>query len=297
LTPPGDGKSVYCVCTVTGGAQDIIKMGKRKLSTAKIVAVHRQAIAVGTGFAFSREYLLCARHCIAREGTTEFFDVLVLKVPRPASQIRESETIRLKVVADSVSEDWAVLEREVGTFEHWSAICLEAGLPSPGDIIGIKDYPVGLTLSIPSATLSIASMDTRVHQYGNRKDFANQYGAEEEPEPGGGIRQDLIMDIVSDADYKELGPAIQDVISVYDGRVRGSCGAPYFNVRGEVVAFHVYSSNDASDDLSRSSGHSHQSHSQGYVLSRMPEFCKWRIAHAILADPDYVNGMPVKSVG
>ena len=192
MTPPGDGKSVYCVCTVTGGAQDIIKMGKRKSSTAKIVAVHRQAIAVGTGFAFSREYLLCARHCIAREGTTEFFDVLVLKLPRPASQIRESDTICMKVVAYNVSEDWAVLERVTGTFEYWSTICLETDLPSPGDKIGIKDYPVGLTLSIPSATLSIASVYTRVHQYANRKEIAKkQNGTERESE--GDIRQDLVM--------------------------------------------------------------------------------------------------------
>ena len=292
-TPPGDGRSVYCVCTVTRGAQHINRIGKRKSSTAQIVAVRHQAIAVGTGFAFSRKNLLCARHCIAHEGTTEFFDVCVVKVPRPASQIRESDTIRMKVVADSVSEDWAVLERVAGTFEYWSAICLETDLPSPGDKIGIKDYPVGLTLSIPSATLSIASMDTRVHQYGNRKDIANQYGTEV---PEGGIREDLVMDIVCDADYKEPEQAIQDVISVYDGRVRGSCGAPYFNVRGEVVAFHLYSSNDAPDDLSRSSDHSHQSHSQGHVLSRMPEFCQWRISHANLADPDYADGVPIKSV-
>ena len=90
------------------------------------------------------------------------------------------------------------------------------------------------------------------------------------------------MDIVSDAEFKEPEPEqeTQDVISVYDGRVRGSCGAPYFNIRDEVVAFHVSSSNDAvSDDLSSRSGHSHKSHSQGYVLSRLPQFCEWYDSH------------------
>ena len=184
LTPPGDGRSVYCVCTVTGGAQHINRVETRKSSTTQILAVRRQAIGVGTGFAFSSKYLLCARHCIcdAKVKTTESPDVLVVKVPRPASQIRESDTIRLTVVADSVLEDWAILERKAGTFEHWSAICLASDLPSRGDEIGIKDYPVGLTLSIPSTTLSIASTRTWVHQYGNRKDFPNQYGTEEEPE-------------------------------------------------------------------------------------------------------------------
>ena len=268
------------------------------INTRKSSTVPRRAIAVGTGFAFSSVYLLTARHCICDPivKTTEFPDVVVVKVPRPASQIRESETVRLTLVADNVLEDWAIFEREVGTFEHWSAICLETNLPSVGDEIGIKDYPVGLTSSIPSGTLSIASMGTRVHQYATKKDFATHYWTEVGPE--GSVRQDLVMDIVSDADFKEPEQETQDVISVYGGRVRGSCGAPYFNVRGEVVAFHVSSSNDARDDSSsNSSDHSHHSHSQGYVLSRSLEFCRWRISQGTSVDPDYVDGMPVKSVG
>jgi hypothetical protein len=273
-TPPGDDRSVYCVCTVTGGAQYINEKESGVSSRAQSLAVRRQAIAVGTGFAISSVYLLCARHCIFEvdEETSKCRDVCAVKVPRPASPIRESDTIRLTIVADNVFEDWIVLKRVEGTFGFWSTVCPETDLPRPGDEIGIRDYPVGLTQSIQSPTLSLAAVKARVHQYGNR---TNQCGMAVE-EPKGGVQQDLVMDIVSDTDYKEPAQAVQDVITVDGGRVRGSCGAPYFNTRGEVVAFHVFSINDAGDDMSSSSGHSHMSHSQGYVLSRLPHFCEWR---------------------
>ena len=211
---------------------------------------------------------------------TECLNVCAVKVPRPDSAIRESDAIRLTVVADNVLEDWIVLKRMDGAFESWSAICPEERLPSPRDHIGIRDYPVGLTRSITSPTLSLASVSAKVYQYGNREGVVNQYGMSVAEEVGGGVKQDLVMDIVNDADYKKPEETVQDVITVCGGRVRGSCDAPYFNTDGEVVAFHIFSINDAEDDMSSSSNHSHLSYSQGYVLSRLPEFCQWRISLA-----------------
>ena len=103
-------------------------------------------------------------------------------------------------------------------------------------------------------------------------------------EQDGGVKQDLVMEIVNDSEYKEPEQAVQDIITVYGGRVRGSCGAPYFSTRGEVVAFHIFSINDAEDDMSSTSNHSHLSYSQGYVLSRLPAFCNWRILDATSLD-------------
>ena len=197
------------------------------------------------------------------------------------------------VVADDFSEDWIVFKRVDGTFEFWSTICPEDNLPSPRDHVGIRDYPVGLTRSITAPTLSLASVSAKVYQYGNREAVVKQNEMNVAVEQDGGVKQDLVMEIVNDSEYKEPEQAVQDIITVYGGRVRGSCGAPYFSTRGEVVAFHIFSINDAEDDMSSTSNHSHLSYSQGYVLSRLPGFCNWRISDATRLDSDYVDGMLV----
>jgi hypothetical protein len=199
----------------------------------------------------------------------------------------------LAVVADNVSEDWIVFKKVDGGFDFWSTICPEESLPNPHDHVGIRDYPVGLTRSITAPTLSLASASAKVHQYGNRESVVKQNEMNVAGEQDGGVKQDLVMKIVNDSEYKEPEQAVQDVITVCGGRVRGSCGAPYFTSNGEVVAFHIFSINDSEDDLSSSSNHSHLSYSQGYVLSRLPGFCNWRISLATSVDSDYVDGMPV----
>ena len=60
------------------------------------------------------------------------------------------------------------------------------------------------------------------------------------------------------------------VIMVSGGRVKGSCGAPYFNLRGEVVAFHFESVDDSESETSAHSNH--VSYSHGYVLCRLARF-------------------------
>ena len=203
----------------------------------------------------------------------------------------------MAVVAENVSEDWIVFKRVDGAFDFWSTICPEENLPSLRDHVGIRDYPVGLTRSITAPTLSLASVSAKVCQYGNREAVVKQYQMNVAVEQDGGVKQDLVMEIVNDSEYKEPEQAVQDIITVYGGRVRGSCGAPYFSTRGEVVAFHIFSINDAEDDMSSSSNHSYVSYSQGYVLSRLPGFCNWRISHATGLDFDSVGGMLGKSVG
>ena len=55
-----------------------------------------------------------------------------------------------------------------------------------------------------------------------------------------------VVTIVKDSEYTKSDPASKDVVMVRGGRVRGSCGAPYFNLRGEVVAFYFESVDDSS---------------------------------------------------
>jgi hypothetical protein len=130
-----------------------------------------------------------------------------------------------------------------------------------GDRIGIKDFPVGLNVVGSVCKVSLDSFHTKICHYevyldsnvGKKRKFA--------------VVKSRPQTLISER-----------AVQVVGARVKGSCGAPYFNCNGKVIAFHVESvddGEDASATNSYNSDWSHTSHSIGLVLCRLPKFMAW----------------------
>jgi hypothetical protein len=170
----------------------------------------------------------------------------------------------LKLEASNEMDDWAVFTRvDGGVFLKSVKICPEVRLPRPElrEAMGIKDYPAGLLNTSSTGKLTVISASAKVCMYQRRM-----------PHDGASTAFTVEIEDGSEADAKP-GQAVEYVIMVDGGRLQGSCGAPYFNTRGEVVAFHTESVNDSEADSSFNS--SHVSFSMGYVLCRLLSFTKW----------------------
>ena len=246
-TTPGDAAAVFCIVNL-------------------VTQVHGQAaFPRGTGFAISAKLLFTARHNCVDDNHPA--DVLLVGAVREISSRRslgESEIVELDLVASDIEEDWAIFSRREGDFSAHVGICSEEGLPAVRDVIGIKDYPVGLINSSSAEKLSVVSVLAKVSMYEQRP-----------APPSAKAKASFFVPVVKVA-APATNPTDEVVIMVSGGRVQGSCGAPYFNVRGEVVAFHFESVDDSESDSSAHS--SHISFSHGYVLCRLPNFTSWYTA-------------------
>ena len=241
---PGDADAVFCVVA----SNDT-----------------QQAVPRGTGFAISKTYVFTARHnCVDDDGNLFSMVCLVKEIIR-GEKLRRSAVIMLRHVVSNAADDWAVFERVGGEFACSVEICPEDRLPSAKEreAIGIKDFPAGLINTSSTAKLIVQSMYVKVCQYEMRLPDADY-----EKSTG------FIIQFEDDSEVAvQSSPTVEDVIMVAGGRVSGSCGAPYFNTAGEVVAFHVESVDDT--DAQSSSRSSHVSYSHGYVLCRLPSFVEW----------------------
>ena len=226
----------------------------------------QQAVPVGTGFAISKTHVFTARHnCVDDSG--DIHPAIGLVKDIVTGEITpKSALIMLNHVKSNTADDWAVFERVGGEFASSVKICPECRLPSASlrAPIGIKDFPVGLIDTDSTAKLTVASVQVKVYQYEKRLPGAETKRSRKRS-------AQFVMQIGNVA--AESSPAVEDVITVDGGRVSGSCGAPYFNAEGEVVAFHVESVDDT--DSKSSSRSSHVSFSHGYVLCRLPSFVSW----------------------
>ena len=121
----------------------------------------------GTAFAISATHVLVAAH--------HFYDVidklpslslaLIKSIPSDGDECEESELIGLKLTKLCQADDWAVFERTEGVFDHFAQICPESRLPKSSQIIGVKDYPVGLISTKSAERILVASISAKVYQY------------------------------------------------------------------------------------------------------------------------------------
>ena len=224
----------------------------------------QQAVPRGTGFAISNTYVFTARHTCVDDSGKIFSMVCLVKEIIRGEKLRRSAAIMLRHVSSNADDDWAVFERVDGEFACSVKICPEGRLPSEREAIGIKDFPAGLINTSSTAKLTVQSIRAKVCQYEKRLPDADHESAA------------FILQF-EDEDESEVAAqsssTVEDVIMISGGRVSGSCGAPYFNTAGEVVAFHVESVDDT--DAKSSSRSSHVSYSHGYVICRLPSFVKW----------------------
>ena len=248
---PGDADAVFCVVALVQ------------------VSNYQQAVPRGTGFALSNKHLFTARHNCVDDNGNMYPTVGLVKEIITGDSIRRSDIIMLRQVESNAADDWAVFERVEEEFASSVKICPDGRLPSvsPRALISIKDYPVGLIDTDSTAKLTVASVQVKVYQYEKRLPEANTKSSRKRS-------AQFAMRIVDDSEIAaQSSSTVEDVIMVAGGRVSGSCGAPYFNAEGEVVAFHVESVDDS--DAKSSSHSSHVSYSHGYVLCRLPSFVEW----------------------
>lgn len=208
----------------------------------------------GTACAFSEKLVFTAYHNIKDNSLKAFGLVKQLLGDR---KIPKSEFIDLELVCFDVGEDWAILKRRSGAFDDYcSNFCDEGQLPAPGSYVAVFDFPVGLiTATLDGAMkLSCDSMLTSVYQYeGRSKKVTN------------GMKNTWKL-----VDERPNPLEVERVITVKGGRSVGSCGAPYFTMRGSIVGFHTASLNDGESVVGSSS--SHTSYSCANVFCRLPNF-------------------------
>ena len=215
----------------------------------------------GNAFAVSSTLAVTANHNL---------DNITVKILVANEVNRELEFPKssVRVVVKSrcdISEDWALLSiLEGDPFPVHASIAHEEELPSIGHKIFIKDYPIDLS-GITETKLTLRSTHSKVTQY-NTRPGEDKKTTKKRPR------------IVADAEFVADSKRDEYEVVVEIGRFGGSCGAPYFNGRGQVFAFHVASISESDPGSSVSEG-SHVSYSVGRVLCRLPNFMScWRDA-------------------
>lgn len=223
---------------------------------------------VGTAFAISESHAFTAAHNVDVNGRIDEEIGLLREYEDPVCVEDIVVASYLAHCADG-DEDWAIFERVTGTFAHYAHVCPEAELPvkndTRADLIGVRDFPVGLLTALSSDKLTVQSFHTKVAQY---EVFTPVTASTKKRTFKGGR-------VVQSRPPKSVERALQ----VVGGRVKGRCGAAYFAGNGKVVAFHVESLDDGSDSISESntytSDRSHTSFSRGLVLCRLEKFRVW----------------------
>lgn len=234
-SPPDNREVVYC------------------LVESEIIRGRSTYTPVGTAFAISKTSILTAYH--NRPQSSDNF-YLVRSLDR-YTLLSQAIKLNKKAVRGDRDEDWIILQRDSGEFSTFAKICPETDLPTVGAVIGIRDYPIGLISVFSIQNVQEESSKCECYSYSSK-----------------------IIENVRELGFHfefvhELPPTTNEprhVLTVTKGRVRGSCGAPYFCADGKVAAFHVASVDDGEEG---STDRSHVSYSQGYVLCRLPLFTEW----------------------
>lgn len=244
-TTPGDASTVFCLLVEGEPVGNAFVISSNKVLTAKHNLEIRDEDNKIIGY--HNKCGLCQR--IVMNLKTGGYETDVI--------------LSIEVICENTEEDWAVLLLKDGLFKSVAAICQTPDLPQNRDIIGIRDFEIGLLTTESSNALQAGSSGlTKVAGYENR---CSPPSSPEHP------RSKKVKAVgLSNLD------GTQDAIKTDGGRSSGSCGAPYFSTAGSVVAFHVRSINDSdSISASLSDSHSHNSKSVGYVLCQLPKFCEW----------------------
>ena len=252
---PGDTNAVFGICVL-----EVKKTGTRS-------APYEQTNIepCGTAFSISPSLVLTAFHNLVSGNRMCLVKSLTIG---ESSKVLRSDVINLKAspIYANENDDWAILEREVGTFNTFAEICGHDGeLPSENSDIAIKHFPVGLIDSSSVARLRVVSTMEKLIFFSPRLPPPDVSSAAKKSKLIGPLKF-TITDNPS-----EIVEKAADVAVASNSLSRGSCGAPYFALNNKVFAFHVESVND---DInvnvrSKSSSTSHQSYCHGYVICRL----------------------------
>jgi hypothetical protein len=172
---------------------------------------------LGTAFAVTKSHVITAHHNIHDEQSGSLFPgslYICRRVEKRSSYIDFIQPIKLKYVVGNVDEDWAIMEIEdkSNTFLHGMPLCPASDLPdlTMNEHAKLKTYhaPIGQFLS---------------NGFTDGEIWCENY------------KQIL--------QYDRRGA----VILVDGGLYRGSCGGPYIDHQGRVVAMHLSSMHEGKE--------------------------------------------------
>ena len=223
---------------------------------------------VGTAFAISETHVFTASHNVC-VGSRVNQEIGLLKECNCFVVMEDLIVVNFLEKCIDEDEDWAIFRRPVGTFAHHARVCPENELPikngSKGDLplIWSRDFPLGLDSSMSSTKVSLQSAHTNVVQY---EEFASISTRN---------KKRKYVPVIKCRPVTQL----ERILLVQGGKVNGRCGAVYFARNGKVVAFHVNSIDDGTNDVTKSNSitsfRSHYPFSRGLVLCRLSKFMKW----------------------
>ncbi len=236
----------------------VVLINRRKGKKGEMIGV----TPIGTAFAISETHVLTSSHAVFPHLGHEIGLLKELDYSFSMEDVVPATFLQNCVDKD---EDWAIFRRREGTFADYAHVCPEDELPikigSKGDRIWIRDFHSSLS----SDTITLQSIRSKVAQY---EAFTSMTTRRDK-------RKFQHIEVHKFLRAKPLKRALL----VVGGRVKGSCGAAYFASNGKVVAFHVESLDDDTDDVSESNSYSsdssHYSFSRGLVLCRLPKFMNW----------------------
>lgn len=211
----------------------------------------------GTACAITEKLVVTAYHNIKDNALQ---NCALVKELEGGRQILKADIIQLDLTAFNEDEDWALLSRKSGSFADFcNVLCSESQLPSVGSYVAVCDFPVGLMTATTDGVMKLCcdSLLTSVYQY-------------EQPSKPVDMAMKNCWKIVDQLTEPRV---VERVITVKGGRSIGSCGAPYFTLRGAIIGFHTASLNDGEDaSIGDGSSYSHISYSCANVFCRLPRF-------------------------
>jgi hypothetical protein len=226
---------------------------------------------VGTAFSISETHVFTASHNTLISGRIQQ-EIGLLTVYEEPIVMSDIIVANFTCCCEDADEDWVVYSRSAGNFAHYAHIFPENELPAKNDMIGIRDFPIGLAVFFDSTkTITVESFRSKVLQYEIFKPIST-------------VAPSKNKSYKRKRNVVYFRPPIPDdqkrALTVVGGRVKGSCGAGYFEPNNnKVVAFHVESLDDGVDEVSISNSYnsdrSHTSYSRGLVICRLPKFKAW----------------------
>lgn len=258
---PGDSNTVFLVVLIERG-------GKKMKSTGLPPII--KVTPVGTAFSISETHVFTASHNTLILGRIQQ-EIGLLTVYEEPILMSDIIVANFTCSCEDADEDWVVYSRSAGNFSHYAHICPENELPAKNDRIGIRDFPVGLAMLLDSTKeISVESFGSKVYQY---EVFVPISTVAPSKSKSRKRKRNVVVFRSPIPDYQKRA------LTVVGGRVKGSCGAGYFEANNKVVAFHVESVDDGSEEVSVSNSYtsdrSHTSYSRGLVICRLPKFKAW----------------------
>ena len=188
---------------------------------------------VGTAFAISSRHVLTARHCILDDKS----NVPSICIARCCTSSEIFAPIRMLIHSSSIENDWAILILEgemADNFPSFLDIATVDRLPEKDAEVRALFAPISLMLEG-----SMLSLEISVENYSR----ITHYGLNSPLTTFDEFKGLSLSTVNSAPNFRQNPDAV--LLNVSGGLTGGSCGSPYIDRSGFVVAMHLFSANES----------------------------------------------------